>query len=121
RDDYRARGPRAVRRALRAGGRAMMARTGPAHEPRNLVERAGDAALEAVDATLAAGGAELDHVLVILHATGVPAGEQDVCECGSGFENPRDLLAELLTYAIQVGRELGVDVRLHPLLGGPLS
>lgn len=94
---------------------------GTAHEPRNLVERAGDAALEAVEATLAAAGAELDHVLVLVHATGVPDGEVDVCECGSGFAEPRDLLAELLVYATQVGRELGLDVRLVPLRGGPSS
>lgn len=93
--------------------------TGYAFEPRNLVERAADAALHAATGELAAAGAAAARVLVLVQADDVPAGEPTAATAGHGeLEDGRDVIAMLLEHAVEAGRELGLDVKIAPIHRG---
>jgi hypothetical protein len=79
--------------------------------PDTAAGRAAAAALEAVERSLESEGASMEHVFVTVHAGGVPTGD-DCCTAGHGFDDPRDLLAELLSTVTSIGKPLGVDVDL---------
>jgi hypothetical protein len=102
--------------------------TGPSEGPRNLVERAAEAAMEAVDAVLGEAGARTGTLFLALRALDVPAGEHDAVSAGHGemlpedlAERVRDIVAFLVSQAVSAGRQIGVDVKVVPLRGGPDS
>lgn len=96
-------------------------------EPINTVERACQAAFDAVDQTLAESGAKVVTLYVALHAEGVPKGELDAVGAAHGElpddprERSRDVVAFLVSEAVQVGQQIGIDVKIMPLHGGALS
>lgn len=102
---------------------------GVSEDPRNLVERAAAAAMDAVDAVLEPAGASVGTLYVSLHALGMPAGEElDSVAAAHGAdladdpaERARDVVAFLVTEAVAVGRQIGLDVKVVPLRGGPSS
>lgn len=91
-------------------------------EPDNLVERATQAAMDAVGAVLGEAGASVGTLYIALHAHDTPSDEEDAVAAASGKDLPedfdlrkRDVLAFLVSEAAQVGREIGLDVRIVPL------
>ena len=89
--------------------------SGAASEPRNSIERAADAALEAMRAELAP--AEIERAFILLHAKGLPQGERDAVTAGTGIEDSTDLLAFVVSHLIQAGREVGLTVMVVPIRG----
>lgn len=90
-------------------------------EPGELVEHAAQAAMDAAEAVLNEGGASIATLYVALHANGVPDGEQDAVAAAAGDDlsedvglRTRDVVAFLVSEAAQVGREIGLDVRIMP-------
>jgi hypothetical protein len=102
--------------------------SGASEEPRNLVERAAAAAMDAVDRVLAEAGATTGTLYIALHANGMPAGELDAVTAAHGADldsdlraRSRDVIAFLVAEAAGVGSAIGVDVKIVPLRGGPDS
>lgn len=90
--------------------------SGSSDTPRNLVERAADKGLEAIAAELAHADVEVERALVLVVAgAGVPAGEPDAATCGSGVDDPRELIALLASHLISAGRQVGLTVQLLPV------
>jgi hypothetical protein len=86
--------------------------------PRNVVERACDAALRAAELSLENAGAEAVQIFVTLHAKDVPAGELDAASAGHGYEAAGELLAELLGAASALGKALGLRIDVIPNFAG---
>lgn len=80
--------------------------------PKTLVDRAADEAMKAAERHLNEHGAEPRHMLVIIDAKGQPADEPNATAAGHGYDNDRDVLAELLTHAHELGKEMGVEVNV---------
>ena len=98
---------------------------GASGAPRNLVERAADAAMRAAEETLGAAGASLEIVYVALHAKDVPAGELDSVSSAGGAglpaeldERATDVVAFLAATFVSTGKAVGLDVRIVPLEHG---
>jgi hypothetical protein len=89
--------------------------TGSSDEPRNLVEHAADAGMQAIAETLAHADAEIEQVLVVLVAKDVPTGEPDSVTAGHGIEDATDLVALLTSHFISAARAVGLDVKLVPV------
>lgn len=96
--------------------------SGASGEPRNLIERAADAALRAIEDALEQAGARPARVFVAIQAADVPAGERDAVVAATGAELPADLderarevVAFLIGEAAQAGKALGLDIRVVPL------
>jgi hypothetical protein len=91
-------------------------------DPRNLVERALTAGIEAVEETLAEEGTTLDHLFITINVTGQPGGEANAASSASGEKLPEDLverssavLAFLIGHAVEVGKQLGVNIHVAPI------
>lgn len=100
--------------------------SGASEEPRNLVERAAAAAMDAASDVLGAAGAKADRVYVALSASDVPAGELDAVASfqgeaadGDTAERARELVAFLVSEAASAGKALGLDIRIVPM--GPIG
>lgn len=91
-----------------------------AHEPRNVIERACDRALDALAEELATEGAEVKRAFVLVLADGLPDG-RDACTAGTGVEDAAELIAFVTSHLIQAGQKAGLKIVVAPLSGGPLS
>jgi hypothetical protein len=91
---------------------------GPSDVPRTTVEHAADFALDSVESYLLRDGAKPVRVFVAIHAADVPPGELDCTTAGYGYEDARDLLAELLTHASGCAKALGLTVHVIPVERG---
>lgn len=87
-------------------------------QPRNLVEHAADAGLEAIKAHLAHADAEIVEALVLVHIKGAPSGEPDTVSAGEGVEDASDLVAFLAAHFISAARQVGLSVDLVPIEKG---
>lgn len=85
---------------------------GGSETPVTAVDHAADAGLRAIENALIANGARACHVLILVYAEGQPEGEPNSTLAGQGYEDGRELLAELLTHAHEVGAKIGVDVNV---------
>jgi hypothetical protein len=83
--------------------------------PTDTVQRAANAALEAVGTALNDEGAVAVRIFVTLQARDVPAGELDCCTAGEGYDDARDLLAELVGAASSVAKQLGLRLDVIPI------
>jgi hypothetical protein len=88
---------------------------GSSEEPRNLVEHAADAGIQAIAAHLAHADAKVKTLLIVLDAEDVPEGELDCVTAGSGIEDPRELVAMLAGHLAGAGRQIGLKVQIIPL------
>jgi hypothetical protein len=88
---------------------------GSSEEPRNLVEHAADAGIQAIAAHLAHADAKIKTLLIVLDAEDVPEGEVDCVSAGSGIEDPRDLIAMLAGHLAGAGRQVGLTVQIIPV------
>lgn len=89
--------------------------------PGSLVDDAAAAAMEACEATLEAGDASLDYVIVLVGATGTPADEDECTSAGSGFDTTERFAVELMQHAIMALKAHGVNAQVATLRGGPAS
>ena len=98
--------------------------SGASEEPRNLVERAAAAAMDAAGKVLEAEGAKVDRVYIALAAGDVPVGELDAVAAFQGeaidddageLERARELVAFLVSEAASAGKAIGVDIRVLPM------
>lgn len=92
--------------------RIIKERGGPTEIPITAVDAAADKAMRTIESSLAACGAGVRHMLVLIDAVDVPDGEGNATLAGFGYGDPRDLLAELLTHAEEVGGKLGITVNV---------
>lgn len=86
--------------------------------PNSVVERAAASGLAAIEDSLQALGAEPVHIFISVHANGVPEWELDCCTAGSGYEDTRELITELLGAAASAGKRLGLTIDVIPYLDG---
>jgi hypothetical protein len=91
-------------------------------EPRTLLDRAAQAAMEAARETLAREGATLDQLFITLNASGQPGGEPNATSAADGEALPEDfgersqmILAFLVGHAVEVGKQIGVTVLVAPI------
>jgi hypothetical protein len=82
--------------------------------PRQLVEHAGAAGMRVIEQALADSGAKAEHIFVLIHASGTPAGELDCTAAGQGYEDGRELLAELLSHAGSMAKAMGLEMHIVP-------
>lgn len=92
---------------------------GESYEPRNVVERAADAARWSVERQLEAEGARAVRIFIAVQAEDVPEGEPDCTTHGHGFEDGRELFIELLIHAKGAAKELGLAVHVIPQVMEP--
>jgi hypothetical protein len=90
--------------------------------PRNLVERAAEAAFTVIEGILSAEGAGMESMLITLHANNVPAGELNAVSAAFGDSLPdelderaRQVVAMLVDSARAVGEQIGVHIAIHPI------
>jgi hypothetical protein len=88
------------------------------HDPRDLVARASDAAIEAANDALREAGAELVLMTVTLVADDPPEGEANANTAGWGFDDDHELLAFLISTTQQVAGELGFELHVVHSTGG---
>jgi hypothetical protein len=88
-------------------------------EPRTVVERAADAALRAVEESLEAEGAKALKVFVAVYADDVPADELECTTAGAGYDDARDLIAELLGHASAAAKQIGFTLHVVPEIVEP--
>jgi hypothetical protein len=86
-------------------------------EPRTLLERACQAAFEAMEETLAEEGAILKWAFVSVNVSGQPSGEPNATTALEGENLPEDLdersrmvVSTLVGHAIEVGKQIGVRI-----------
>ena len=91
-----------------------MMHSGESNTPRTLVERAADRGMSAIEDALGVEDAEAHRIFVIIHASKVPGGEPDCTVAGRGYEDGRELLAELMGHASGVAKELGLRMHVFP-------
>jgi len=84
-------------------------------EPRNLVERAADAGMDAIREHLAHADANVDTLLVLLTIKGAPTGEPDTVSAGHNVEDAKELIALLGSHFIEAARQVGMRVDLVPI------
>jgi hypothetical protein len=89
--------------------------SGFSNEPRNLVERAADKALEALELELERADATLEKALVLIVAGNVPAGYPTSTTAGHGVDDARDLIGLLASHLVSTGREVGIRIELVPV------
>jgi hypothetical protein len=87
---------------------------GEREHPRQTVERAAAAAIEGAENFLLNRGAQLDKLVVLVWASGVPDGEQDASVAGCGFEDGADLLSDMLGHVQSLAKQLGVEMQVIP-------
>jgi hypothetical protein len=85
------------------------------NEPTNLVERAGDAGIQAITEYLAHADAKVESLLVLLTIDKAPTGEPDTVTCGSNVGDAKELLALLGAHFIEAARAVGLRVDLVPI------
>lgn len=83
--------------------------------PQLLVEYAADAAMAAANHILEREGAKLTTMIVLLHAEQVPEGELDCCSAGHGYDDGRELLADVFGHFAGAAKQLGIEVKIAPL------
>jgi hypothetical protein len=88
---------------------------GESYEPRNLIEQVAAHAMTCAGEEAEKHGGKLRRIMVMIEVDGL--GERDTVVAGEGYQDGRDLFAVLITEAISVGRQLGVDVKLLNALG----
>lgn len=88
---------------------------GPSHEPRNLIERAADAAFAAAAAELEHADAKLTTAFVALTGEGLPEGELDCVVAGLGYEDGRALVVDLAGHLVAAGQQIGIKIMLAPI------
>jgi hypothetical protein len=92
---------------------------GEANEPRNVIERAADAAMNAATNVIEEAGGEIKTIWIVIQAPGVDGPDgRDVVAAGTGFEGGSELFATLIAEAVSVGRQLGLTVLVAPLRRG---
>lgn len=79
--------------------------------PRTRVDRAAEAAMTAIEGAV---GEHLRHALIIIDCERLPDGEMNATVAGHGYEDTRELIAELLDHASKIGEEIGYDVHVIP-------
>jgi hypothetical protein len=91
-------------------------------EPRTLLDRAAQAAMEAARETLAEEGATLDQLFITLNASGQPGGEPNAASAADGDSLPEDLrerstmiFSFLVGHAVEVGKQIGIKVLVAPI------
>jgi len=88
-------------------------------EPTNLVERAGDAGIQAITEHLAHADAKVEHLIIMLTIDSSPEGEPDTVTCGTNIEDARELVANLGAHFIQAAERVGLSVQLIPMQRPP--
>lgn len=86
-------------------------------EPTNAITRIADAALTAAERCADEEGVEVERILVLMSATGVPAGEDDSTVASGGIEHEGEMLEMLLSHARAVATAMGIDMQLMPVVG----
>jgi hypothetical protein len=87
---------------------------GYSREPGSVVERAADAAIKAAEALLEAEDAELKQMIVLVYADGAPPGELDCVSAGHGYDDGRELLADIFAHFSGAAKAMGLEVKLAP-------
>lgn len=85
------------------------------NEPTNLVERAGDAGIQAIHEHLAHADAKVQTLLILLTIDTAPTGEPDTVTCGSNVEDAKELVALLAAHLVEAARKIGLRVDLIPI------
>jgi hypothetical protein len=80
--------------------------------PHTLVDRAAHEAIDAVERVLGEAGAEIDHIIIAIKATDLPAGEKDGTVSGAGFEDGHELFGGLLGYLQGMAKSLGIPLAI---------
>jgi len=88
---------------------------GSSDEPRFLTERAADAGIQAIAEYLAHADAKIERLLIVLDVDKTPGDEPDSVTAGSGIEDPRDLIAHLVSHAAAAGRQIGLRIDILPV------
>jgi hypothetical protein len=88
-------------------------------EPKNLVEQAGDAGIQAIHEHLAHADAKVESLIILLTIDSAPEGEPDTVTCGTEIEDEKALIAMLGAHFIQAANAIGVQVNLVPIQGRP--
>lgn len=82
------------------------------------LEAACSAALDAAEAHLVKTGLKPHQILVMASTRDLPEGG-NACTGGLGFDDPGELLASLLSYALGMAKELGLDWHLLTMPESP--
>lgn len=88
-------------------------------EPSNLVERAGDAGMQAIHEHLAHADAKVKSLIILLTIDSAPGDEPDTVTCGTNIEDARDLVANLGAHFIEAANAVGLKVDLIPMQTPP--
>lgn len=78
--------------------------------PATKVDEAAENGLEIIRWSLAHKGREARHILIVIDAEPI-AGEPNATVAGYGYEDNRDVLTEILQHALELSKEMGVDLR----------
>lgn len=81
-------------------------------QPDSLVDQAVEAAMDGITAVLKERGARSKHVVILLRAEGVDAGEDDCVTAVQGFMEPDEALREIAAHARAYAQAMGMDLRV---------
>jgi len=92
---------------------------GSSETPRYLVERAADAGIQAIGEYLAHHDAKVEKLFICLDVDTTPGDEPDSVTCGSGLEDPKDVVALCVMHAAAAGRQIGLKIGVMPVTTRP--
>ena len=85
-------------------------------EPSTAVARIADAAMTAAERQAMEEGAEVAHMVVMVHIKGEPDGEEDSSAGTYGVESTEEALRATLAYAKAMAASIGIEMQAMPLV-----